>query len=82
MGPHVPSRPVPFLTAEHALHVPEQLVLQQTLSTQNPDKQSAGNEHVAPWSNLHALEPLQDPLVHSFSGSVAVMMGPQVPLVP
>lgn len=66
----------------HAWQVPAHALLQQTLSTQNPDKQSVPTAHVAPWSNLHALAPLQDPLVHSPSGSVAVMMGPQVPLVP
>jgi hypothetical protein len=82
IGPHVPSVPWPFFTAEHASHVPTQALLQQMLSTQKLDKHAAFPAHVAPKSSLHVLAPLHDPLVHSLSGSVAVMIGPQVPSVP
>jgi hypothetical protein len=39
MKPHTPSDPVPFLAALHASHDPEQVVSQQTPSTQLPLRQ-------------------------------------------
>jgi cytochrome c-type biogenesis protein CcmH/NrfG len=82
IGPHVPSVPWPLIAAVHASHVPAQALLQQTLSAQKPDKHAALPAHVAPRSSLQVLAPLHDPLTHSLSGSVAVMIGPHVPLVP
>ena len=40
-GPHTPSRPEPFRSAEHAWHAPLHAVSQHTRSTQKPEGQSA-----------------------------------------
>lgn len=82
-GPHVPFGPCPPLdTVEQAWQVPLQAVSQQTLSTQWLLKQSPAIEHAAPLSSLQAEAPLQEPAVHSFSGSLPALMGPQTPFVP
>jgi hypothetical protein len=82
IGPHVPSVPWPLIAAVQASQVPAQALLQQTPSTQKLDKHAALLPHIAPRSSLQVLAPLQEPLTHSLSGSVAVMIGPHVPLGP
>jgi hypothetical protein len=79
--PHVPSAPVPFLAALHALQRVVQELLQQTPSTQKPLAHSAATEHVAPFGSveqapapLHVMAP-----AHSLSGSVPMPMLPHVP---
>jgi hypothetical protein len=75
--------PVATLQAWQSVGSPlPQAELQQTPSLQNPDKQSAFIVQATPRSNLHMLDPLQDPFMHSSLGSVPLMIGPHVPSVP
>jgi hypothetical protein len=56
-GPQVPSFPEPFLAPVHATHVPVQVVLQQTPSTQLPDWQLGPVVHAAPRASFATQEP-------------------------
>ena len=81
MFAHVPLTP-PVLAAVQALHVPVQVVLQQTPSTQLPLRQSLLAMQVWPLSSLQTPEPLQEPLAHSLAGSCPFAMLEQVPTEP
>lgn len=86
MFPHIPSTPLPFTAEVHAWHVPEQLELQQTPSTQYPLEHSVPKLQSAPSpSSTEPLEqapnPLQTPR-HSLSGSSPLPILPQVPSAP
>ena len=84
---HAPSGPPPFFAAEHAWQTAVHAELQHTPSAQYPDEQVLPDEHAAPLGLLpvgvpHAPEPLQSPLAHSLSGSVAAAIFPHVPFEP
>ena len=82
MAPQVPSG-LPLFAWTHAWQVPLQTVLQQTLSTQLPDKHVPPAAHAAPSGLPHAPLPLQTSVpAHSLSGSAPDAIGPQVPFAP
>lgn len=82
---HVPLAEAPAATLQawqSPVTVPPHAELQQTPSTQLPDKQSLPVTQATPRSNLHALVPVHEPMAHSLSGSAPVTIGPHVPFVP
>lgn len=86
MTPQVPFVPCPFFVTMHASHDPLQAESQHTPSTQNDVAHSEDAVHVVPLGKfvgaMQAPDPLQSLFTHSLSGSVLVMIGPQVPSAP
>ena len=57
MGPQVPSAPLPFFAAVHAVQIAAQAEPQQTPSAQKPDVHCDADEQAAPLASAGAQTP-------------------------